>query len=94
MSNKTTFVAENFTGMLVENFEIVPSADGTMLGGLGFVASDGATVRVVVPYNLLELLPGIVEQAVARCMDRQETTYGDTAPGRVRLGIVPRPDDT
>lgn len=75
MAKEVTFVAETFSGIMVETFRCVPSPDGTRLG-LDFVASDGESVRVVVPPMLLEIVADAIRREVDHCLELQAKYYG------------------
>jgi len=69
MQRETTFVAERFTGVVVENLRVVPSEDGKQLG-LTFVSPTGDDVSVVISSGLMPLLLESLERGIERCNQR------------------------
>jgi hypothetical protein len=79
MGREETFAVESFTGVMLENLQIVPSEDGRHLGVV-IQPPLGDPVRIVIPEELMDAFAEAVTRGTRECQRLRDPERNDNTP--------------
>ena len=75
VSNNGSFVAEVFSGLNIEHFKVIPSADGEQLG-ISFLPPEGEPISVIVAQADIEPMVLEIAKGLEVCQQRIKQNTG------------------